>query len=75
MGRGPEGGPTGERTGRGGGDGRGTSQWLKVIGTHIDAYPGSKRNEYTLVTIENSIPKSSIFTNLLSLPHLLTRRT
>jgi hypothetical protein len=29
----------------------------------------------TLVTIENSIPKSPFFANLLSLPHLLTRRT
>jgi hypothetical protein len=36
-----------------GGDGRGTSQWSKVMGTHINAYPGSypssERNRYTLI--------------------------
>jgi len=32
-----------------GGDGRGTSQWPKVMSTHINAYPGSERNGYTLV--------------------------
>ncbi len=32
-----------------GGDRRGTSQWPKVMGTHINAYPGSERNGYTLV--------------------------
>jgi hypothetical protein len=33
-----------------GGDGRGTSQWPKVMGTHINAYPGSERNGYTLIS-------------------------
>jgi hypothetical protein len=32
-----------------GGDGRGTSQWPKVMSPHINAYPGSERNGYTLV--------------------------
>jgi len=44
KGRGQQGKGPGE-----GGDGRGTSQWPKVMGTNINAYPGSERNGYTLV--------------------------
>ncbi len=32
-------------------DGRGTSRWPKVMGTHINAYPGNECNGYTLVYI------------------------
>ncbi len=46
------GGAQGGQQGKGAGEGRdrrGTSQWPKVTGTHINAYPSNERNEYTLV--------------------------
>jgi len=50
---GPEGGASRGKDRARGGDGRGTSQWPKVMGTHINAYPGSERNGYTLVVVMN----------------------
>jgi hypothetical protein len=52
------GGQQGKGPGEGGGDRRGTSQWPKVMGTHINAYPGSEHNGYTLVSLMQVVVSS-----------------